>query len=100
MLKNNIALPVVLACLAFMAGMALPAAAVPTPGKDDAVSEKRISAQDSRDIVQPAEAPVDTAAVLYRVMGVILFIWFGLAAFLFSLDRRVAKLEKASPDPK
>ncbi len=36
----------------------------------------------------------DTAAVLYRVMGVVLLVWTGLAVFLFRIDRRVAALEK------
>jgi CcmD family protein len=36
----------------------------------------------------------DSSATLYQVMAVVLFIWFGLAFFLFRLDRRVAKLEK------
>ncbi len=30
---------------------------------------------------------------LYQVMGVVLFIWLGLALFIFRLDRRVTKLE-------
>jgi CcmD family protein len=31
---------------------------------------------------------------LYKVMGVILVAWLGLALFLFRLDRKLARLEK------
>ena len=31
---------------------------------------------------------------LYKVMGIILVIWIGLAVFLFMLDRKVSSLEK------
>ncbi|MBN2158030.1 MAG: CcmD family protein [Spirochaetes bacterium] len=34
------------------------------------------------------------SAVLYRVLGVVLIIWAGLAAYLFIIDRRVARIEK------
>lgn len=33
-------------------------------------------------------------ATLYQVMGVVLFIWIGLALFLFRLDRKVSAMEK------
>jgi hypothetical protein len=36
----------------------------------------------------------NASAVLYRVMGVILIAWIGLALLLIKLDRRVAALEK------
>jgi CcmD family protein len=32
------------------------------------------------------------------VLGVNLIIWFGLAFYLFILDRKIKKLEEASPD--
>jgi CcmD family protein len=38
--------------------------------------------------------PEGAAPDLYKVMGVILVAWFGLALFLFRLDRRIASLEK------
>lgn len=46
--------------------------------------------------VTPAQQKEDAAApaVLYRVMGVVLFIWAGLAMYLFTIDRRVARIEK------
>ncbi len=31
---------------------------------------------------------------LYKVMGVILIVWLGLAFLLFRLDRKIARLEK------
>lgn len=34
------------------------------------------------------------SAVLYRVMGVVLIIWAGLAAYLFVIDRKVARIEQ------
>ena len=35
---------------------------------------------------------------LYKVMGIILIIWIGLAVFLFLLDRKVSSLEKDLKD--
>lgn len=32
--------------------------------------------------------------VLYTVMAVILIVWAGIAAYMFSLDRRLKKIEK------
>jgi len=43
--------------------------------------------------VREKDEPADTAAVLYRVMGVVMVVWIGLAVFLFRLDRRLARLE-------
>jgi CcmD family protein len=43
---------------------------------------------------QDTSKQTEQSTVLYQVMGVVLFIWIGLAFFLFRLDRRVAKLEK------
>ncbi|OHD63762.1 MAG: hypothetical protein A2176_14600 [Spirochaetes bacterium RBG_13_51_14] len=40
------------------------------------------------------EPAADTSKTLYRVTGVVLVIWTGLAIFLFRLDRKVSKLEK------
>ena len=31
---------------------------------------------------------------LHRVMWLILIIWFGIGAYLFKIDRRIARLEK------
>ncbi|MBN1495809.1 MAG: CcmD family protein [Spirochaetes bacterium] len=51
-------------------------------------------AQEAKVEPAPAETPTaDSSVVLYRVMGVVLIVWFGLAFFLFMLDRRVAALE-------
>jgi hypothetical protein len=101
MLRNRIARLFILLFLVFPAGMALPVSGAPAPGPGSAVS---VNAQDPATAGQASpqvkESPADAATALYRVMGVILLIWFGLAAFLFNLDRRVAKLEKTSPDMK
>ncbi len=35
---------------------------------------------------------------LHFVLGVNLIIWFGIAFYLFILDRRIRKLEKTSED--
>jgi CcmD family protein len=97
MQRNRIALLLTLVFLAFTAGMAFPASRGAAP-------EQRINAQDSTAPVQVSphekEAQADAATALYRVMGVIMVIWIGLAAFLFVLDRRVAKLEKSTLDMK
>jgi CcmD family protein len=52
-------------------------------------------------ILNPAQAAIsekemlaDAAIVLYRVMGVVLVVWIGLAVFLLRIDRKVARLEK------
>ncbi len=34
------------------------------------------------------------------VMGVNLVIWFGIACYLFVLDRKIKKIEDASGDPR
>lgn len=44
-------------------------------------------------INQDKEKRPEQSPALYQVMGVVLFIWIGLACFLFRLDRRVSKLE-------
>jgi hypothetical protein len=44
------------------------------------------------------DRPADASPVLYQVMGVIVVIWFGLALFLYRIDRRVTRLEKTLPD--
>jgi CcmD family protein len=38
--------------------------------------------------------PSETSTDLYKVAGVILIVWIGLAFFLFRLDRKIARLEK------
>ncbi len=38
--------------------------------------------------------PEGAAQDLYKVMGVILVAWFGLALFLLRLDRKIARMEK------
>jgi CcmD family protein len=43
--------------------------------------------------VREKDEPADSAAVLYRVMGVVMVVWIGLAVFLFRLDRRLSRLE-------
>lgn len=40
------------------------------------------------------EAPADAGVVLYRVMGVVLIVWIGLAVYLFSIDRKLSGIEK------
>jgi CcmD family protein len=49
---------------------------------------------------QEKEQKTEHASTLYQVMGVVLFIWFGLAVFLFRLDRKVARLEEQAKDRK
>jgi CcmD family protein len=44
--------------------------------------------------VSEKDQPTDAAAVLYRVMGVVLIVWIGLALFLFRIDRKLTRLEK------
>ncbi|HNW27469.1 MAG TPA: CcmD family protein [Spirochaetota bacterium] len=44
-----------------------------------------------------AENKPEPSTTLYHVMGVVLFIWIGIAIFLFRLDRRVARLENRIP---
>jgi CcmD family protein len=46
------------------------------------------------EVNQDTSKQAEKSTTLYQVMGVVLFIWIGLAFFLFRLDRRVAKLEK------
>jgi CcmD family protein len=46
------------------------------------------------------EDPAAPSIVLYQVMGVVLAVWLGLAAFLFRLDRKVAGLEREIRDLK
>jgi CcmD family protein len=40
------------------------------------------------------ETPTDATFVLYRVMGVVLVVWIGLAVYLFSIDRKITRLQK------
>ncbi len=40
------------------------------------------------------EAPADAGVVLYRVMGVVLVVWIGLAVYLFTIDRKLTRLQK------
>jgi len=44
--------------------------------------------------VSEKEMPADAAVVLYRVMGVVIVVWIGLAVYLFRIDRKVTRLEK------
>jgi hypothetical protein len=50
--------------------------------------------------VTETDRSADASSVLYRVAGVILIIWLGLALFLYRIDRRVTKLERSISDAK
>ena len=48
----------------------------------------------SQQAVSEKDQPADANAVLYRVMGVVLVVWVGLAVFLFRIDRKLTRLGK------
>jgi len=60
-----------------------------------AIAQAQTGQQANLNASQPEkEAPADAAIILYRVMGVVLVVWIGLAIYLFTIDRKLTRLEK------
>lgn len=71
--------------------------ALPTVNNGAAFAQAQSDLPANRNSAQPLvlekDIPTDTTTVLYRVMGVVMIVWIGLAVFLFRLDRRLTRLE-------
>ncbi|HOT46694.1 MAG TPA: CcmD family protein [Spirochaetota bacterium] len=79
------------------AGAAIPADRAGEPSVTQSAAQV-LHGQDMQKNAPSTEQKQEPSTTLYQVMGVVLFIWIGLAVFLFRLDRRVARLEnRAQP---
>jgi CcmD family protein len=78
--------------------LAVSLSALPFAGQSHAgaaFAQAQAGPQTDLNAAQPEkEAPADAAPVLYRVTGVVMVVWIGLAVYLFTIDRRLSRLEK------
>ena len=95
-IKSGAVLTLLLVLLVYAAAPAPSAAGSGTSGARiaDSATNVQETQKAGRDADGQEEKIPDASTTLYRVMGVVLFIWLGIGALLFKLDRRVARLEK------